>query len=117
MVRQHVPTNLKTTKERQKLERLASAWPWGHGLVVVTMAGCRSPKGDKETFSLNDRVTHNAAYDEELDFIFSLSEKGGEEAEAEIGLLLQKHPERTPRCSGSNRVTTQKPCCASRQLS
>ena len=93
-----------------KLERLAKRLAVGAlGLAVVMMAGCHSPKGDKETFSLNDRVTYNAAYDEELDFIFSLSEKGKwEEAEAEIGLLLQKHPEDATLQRIGEWVTTQK---------
>ena len=103
-------TNLKQQKRDMKLERLAKHLAVGAlGLVVVTMAGCRSPKGDKETFSLNDRVTYNAAYDEELDFIFSLSEKGKwEEAEAEIGLLLQKHPDDATLQRIGEWVTTQK---------
>ena len=102
--------NLKQQKRDMKLERLAKRLAVGTlGLAVVTMAGCRSPKGDKETFSLNDRVTYNAAYDEELDFIFSLSEKGKwEEAEAEIGLLLQKHPEDATLQRIGEWVTTQK---------
>ena len=102
--------NLKQQKRDMKLGRLAKRLAVGTlGLAVVTMAGCRSPKGDKETFSLNDRVTYNAAYDEELDFIFSLSEKGKwEEAEAEIGLLLQKHPEDATLQRIGEWVTTQK---------
>ena len=85
-----------------KLERLAKRLAVGAlGLVVVTMAGCRSPKGDKETFGLNDRVTYNAAYDEELDFIFSLSEKGkGRKPRPRSGCCCRSTP-RTPRCSGS----------------
>ncbi|MED6326060.1 MAG: hypothetical protein VYE14_01760, partial [Verrucomicrobiota bacterium] len=97
---------MKQQKRDMKLERLAVG---ALGLAVVMMAGCHSPKGDKETFSLNDRVTYNAAYDEELDFIFSLSEKGKwEEAEAEIGLLLQKHPEDATLQRIGEWVTTQK---------
>ena len=54
-------------------------------------------------------MTYNAAYDEELDFIFSLSEKGKwEEAEVEIGLLLQKHPEDATLQRIGEWVTTQK---------
>lgn len=79
------------------------------GLALITAVGCRSPKEGKETFSLNDRVKYNAAYDEELDFIFSLSEKGKwEEAEAEVNLLLQKHPEDATLQRISEWVSTQK---------
>ena len=72
-------------------------------------AGCRSPKKSNNTFSLNDRVKYNASYDEELDSIFNLSEKGKwEEAEAEISLLLQEHPEDPVLQRISEWVTTQK---------
>ena len=83
------------------------------GLALATAAGCQSSKQDTPTslakrstarppsfpqangtFSLNDRVEYSAAYDRELESIFRLSEKSKwEEAEAEVGLLLKKHPE------------------------
>jgi len=58
------------------------------GLALVTVAGCRTSKqGNEGSFSLSDRVEYSAAYDSELEFIFSLSERGKwEEAEAEVGL-------------------------------
>ena len=102
--------NLKQQKRDRTLERLAKRLAVvSLGLALVVVVGCRSPNGDKETFSLNDRVTYNAAYDEELDFIFTLSEKGKwEEAEAEMGLLLQKHPDDATLQRISEWVTTQK---------
>jgi len=65
------------------------------GLALGTLAGCQSSKQSSEgSFSLSDRVEYSAAYDSELESIFSLSEKGKwEEAEAEVGLLIKKHPE------------------------
>ncbi|MDP7048758.1 MAG: type II secretion system protein GspD [Verrucomicrobiota bacterium] len=65
------------------------------GLALATAAGCQSSKqGTDGTFNLNDRVEYNAAYDKELESIFSLTERGKwEEAEAEVGLLLQQYPE------------------------
>ena len=57
--------NLKQQKRDRTLERLAKRLAVvSLGLALVVVVGCRSPKGDKETFSLNDRVTYNAAYDE-----------------------------------------------------
>ena len=77
--------------------------------ALIFGAGCRSPKKSNNTFSLNDRVKYNASYDEELDSIFNLSEKGKwEEAEAEISLLLQEHPEDPVVQRISEWVTTQK---------
>ena len=77
--------------------------------ALIFGAGCRSPKKSNNTFSLNDRVKYNASYDEELDSIFNLSEKGKwEEAEAEISLLLQEHPEDPIVQRISEWVTTQK---------
>ena len=80
------------------------------GLALVTVAGCRSSRqGSDGTFSLSDKVQYSAAYDRELDSIFRLSEKGKwEEAEAEVGLLLQKHPEDATLKRISAWVTTQK---------
>ena len=76
----------------------------------MTVAGCRSSRqGSDGTFSLSDKVQYSAAYDRELDSIFRLSEKGKwEEAEAEVGLLLQKHPEDATLKRISAWVTTQK---------
>ncbi len=77
--------------------------------ALIIGAGCRSPKKGNNTFNLNDRVKYNAAYDKELDSIFNLSEKGKwEEAEAEISLLLQQHPEDPVLQRISEWVTTQK---------
>ena len=98
------------------------------GLALATAAGCQSSKQDTPaslaksrtarpssfphtngTFSLNDRVEYSAAYDKELESIFSLSEKGKwEEAEAEVGLLLQKHPDDSTLLRISAWVATQK---------
>ena len=80
------------------------------GLALATAAGCQSSKqGSDGTFSLSDRVEYSAAYDKELEFIFSLSEKGKwEEAEAEVGLLLQKHPDDVTLKRINAWVTTQK---------
>ena len=98
------------------------------GLALATAAGCQSSKQDTPaslakrrtahpssfphtngTFSLNDRVEYSAAYDKELESIFRLSEKGKwEEAEAEVGLLLQKHPDDSTLLRISAWVATQK---------
>ena len=98
------------------------------GLALATAAGCQSSKQDTPaslakrstarppsfpqangTFSLNDRVEYSAAYDRELESIFRLSEKGKwEEAEAEVGLLLQRHPNDTTLLRISAWVATQK---------
>ena len=98
------------------------------GLALATAVGCQSSKQDTPaslaksrtarpssfphtngTFSLNDRVEYSAAYDKELESIFSLSEKGKwEEAEAEVGLLLQKHPDDSTLLRISAWVATQK---------
>ena len=98
------------------------------GLALATAAGCQSSKQDTPaslakrrtahpssfphtngTFSLSDRVEYSAAYDRELESIFRLSEKGKwEEAEAEVGLLLQRHPEDTTLLRIGAWVATQK---------
>lgn len=98
------------------------------GLALATAAGCQSSKQDTPaslakrstarppsfpqangTFSLNDRVEYSAAYDRELESIFRLSEKGKwEEAEAEVGLLLQKHPKDSTLLRIGEWVATQK---------
>ncbi len=98
------------------------------GLVLATAAGCQSSKQDtsaslakrrtarpssfpqtNRTFSLSDRVEYSAAYDKELEFIFRLSEKGKwEEAEAEVGLLLQIHPKDPTLLRIGEWVATQK---------
>ena len=80
------------------------------GLALVTVAGCRTSKQSSEgSFSLGDKVQYSAAYDRELDSIFRLSEKGKwEEAEAEVGLLLQKHPEDTTLLRIGEWAATQK---------
>jgi len=80
------------------------------GLALVTVAGCRSSRQSSDgSFSLSDKVQYSAAYDRELDSIFRLSEKGKwEEAEAEVGLLLQQHPEDTTLKRISEWVATQK---------
>ena len=98
------------------------------GLALATAAGCQSSKQDTPaslaksrtarpssfphtngTFSLNDKVEYSAAYDKELESIFRLSEKGKwEEAEAEVGLLLQKHPDDSTLLRISAWVATQK---------
>jgi len=98
------------------------------GLALATAAGCQSSKQDTPaslakrrtahpssfphtngTFSLSDRVEYSAAYDRELESIFRLSEKGKwEEAEAEVGLLLQRHPNDTTLLRISAWVATQK---------
>ena len=98
------------------------------GLALATAVGCQSSKQDTPaslaksrtarpssfphtngTFSLNDRVEYSAAYDKELESIFRLSEKGKwEEAEVEVGLLLQKHPDDTTLLRIGAWVATQK---------
>ena len=80
------------------------------GLTLVMVAGCQSSKQSSEgSFSLSDRVEYSAAYDSELESIFSLSEKGKwEEAEAEVGLLIKKHPEDTTLKRIGTWVITQK---------
>jgi type IV pilus assembly protein PilQ len=80
------------------------------GLALVTVAGCRSSRQSSDgSFSLSDKVQYSAAYDRELDSIFRLSEKGKwEEAEAEVGLLLQQHPEDNTLKRISEWVATQK---------
>ena len=100
----------------------------GVGLALATAAGCQSSTQDTPaslaksrtarpssfphtngTFSLNDRVEYSAAYDKELESIFRLSEKGKwEEAAAEVGLLLQKHPDDSTLLRISAWVATQK---------
>ena len=80
------------------------------GLALATAAGCQSSRqGTDGTFNLNDRVEYSAAYDKELESIFRLSEKGKwEEAEAEVGLLLQKHPKDSTLLRIGEWVATQK---------
>ena len=80
------------------------------GLTLVMVAGCQSSKQSSEgSFSLSDQVEYSAAYDSELESIFSLSEKGKwEEAEAEVGLLIKKHPEDTTLKRIGTWVITQK---------
>ena len=70
----------------------------GTGPGVGDVAGCQTSKqGNEGSFSLSDRVEYSAAYDKELESIFSLSERGKwEEAEAEVGLLIKK-TRKTPR--------------------
>ena len=84
--------NPRQTSSRKRLAKRAIALA-----VVLSLAlsGCQSTRqGTDGTFRLNDRVEYSAAYDKELESIFSLSEKGKwEEAEAEVGLLLQQYPE------------------------
>ena len=83
-------------KQTERLRRLAKRGiGLALGLALVTVAGCRTSKqGNEGSFSLSDRVEYSAAYDKELESIFSLSERGKwEEAEAEVGLLLKKNPE------------------------
>ena len=85
----------KQTERRRRLAKRGIGLALG--LALVTVAGCRTSKQSSEgSFSLGDKVQYSAAYDRELDSIFRLSEKGKwEEAEAEVGLLLQQHPEDT----------------------
>ena len=80
------------------------------GLALATAAGCQSSKqGTDGTFKLNDRVEYSAAYDRELESIFSLTERGKwEEAEAEVGLLLQQYPEDKTLLRIGEWVATQK---------
>ena len=83
----------KQTERRRRLAKRGIGLALG--LALVTVAGCRTSKqGNEGSFSLSDRVEYSAAYDKELESIFSLSERGKwEEAEAEVGLLLKKNPE------------------------
>jgi len=98
----------KQTEQRRRLAKRSIGLSLG--LALVTVAGCRSSKqGSDGSFSLSDKVQYSAAYDRELDSIFRLSEKGKwEEAEAEVRLLLQQHPEDTTLKRISAWVTTQK---------
>jgi len=86
----------------------------GIGLAAVlslgVAAGCQSSRqGSDGSFNLNDRVEYSAAYDLELESIFRLSERGKwEEAEAEVGLLLQQHPEDKTLLRIGEWVATQK---------
>ncbi|MFQ3169138.1 MAG: type II secretory pathway component GspD/PulD (secretin) [Limisphaerales bacterium] len=98
----------KQTEQRRRLAKRSIGLALG--LALVTVAGCRSSKqGSDGSFSLSDKVQYSAAYDRELDSIFRLSEKGKwEEAEAEVRLLLQQHPEDTTLKRISAWVTTQK---------
>ena len=98
----------KQTERRRRLAKRGIGLALG--LALVTVAGCRTSKqGNEGSFSLSDRVEYSAAYDRELDSIFRLSEKGKwEEAEAEVGLLLQKHPEDTTLLRIGEWAATQK---------
>jgi type IV pilus assembly protein PilQ len=98
----------KQTERRRRLAKRGIGLALG--LALVTMAGCQSSKQSSEgSFSLSDRVEYSAAYDSELESIFSLSEKGKwEEAEAEVGLLIKKHPEDTTLKRIGTWVITQK---------
>ena len=116
----------KQTNRRQHLAKRCIGL--AVGLALATAAGCQSSKQDTPaslakrrtahpssfphtngTFSLNDRVEFSAAYDKELESIFRLSEKGKwEEAEAEVGLLLQRHPDDTTLLRIGEWVATQK---------
>ena len=98
----------KQTERRRRLAKRGIGLALG--LALVTVAGCRTSKQSSEgSFSLGDKVQYSAAYDRELDSIFRLSEKGKwEEAEAEVGLLLQKHPEDTTLLRIGEWVATQK---------
>jgi type IV pilus assembly protein PilQ len=98
----------KQTERRRRLAKRGIGLALG--LALVTVAGCRSSKQSSDgSFSLSDKVQYSAAYDRELDSIFRLSEKGKwEEAEAEVGLLLQKHPEDTTLLRIGEWAATQK---------
>ena len=98
----------KQTERRRRLAKRGIGLALG--LALVTVAGCRTSKQSSEgSFSLGDKVQYSAAYDRELDSIFRLSEKGKwEEAEAEVGLLLQQQPEDTTLLRIGEWVATQK---------
>ena len=98
----------KQTNRRQRLAKRSIGLAVGLALAIA--AGCQSSRqGTDGTFNLNDRVEYSAAYDRELESIFRLSEKGKwEEAEAEVGLLLKKHPKDTTLLRISAWVVTQK---------
>ena len=98
----------KQTERRRRLAKRGIGLALG--LALVTVAGCRTSKqGNEGSFSLSDRVEYSAAYDSELEFIFSLSERGKwEEAEAEVGLLIQSHPGDTTLLRIGDWVATQK---------
>ena len=98
----------KQTNRRQRLAKRSIGL--AVGLALATAAGCQSSRqGTDGTFNLNDRVEYSAAYDKELESIFRLSEKGKwEEAEAEVGLLLQKHPKDSTLLRIGEWVATQK---------
>ena len=98
----------KQTNRRQRLAKRSIGVAVGLALAIA--AGCQSSRqGTDGTFNLNDRVEYSAAYDKELESIFRLSEKGKwEEAEAEVGLLLQKHPKDSTLLRIGEWVATQK---------
>ena len=98
----------KQTNRRQR--RAKRSIGLAVGLALAIAAGCQSSRqGTDGTFNLNDRVEYSAAYDKELESIFRLSEKGKwEEAEAEVGLLLQKHPKDSTLLRIGEWVATQK---------
>ena len=104
---------MKPSTPRQATARLR--WPTrslslAFGLALATAAGCQSSKqGSDGTFNLNDRVEYSAAYDRELELIFSLAERGKwEEAEAEVSLLLQQYPDDNTLLRIGDWVATQK---------
>jgi len=104
---------MKTCNPREATDRLRLAkrsLSLAFGLALATAAGCQSSKqGSDGTFNLNDRVEYSAAYDRELELIFSLAERGKwEEAEAEVSLLLQQHPEDKTLLRIGDWVATQK---------
>jgi len=104
---------MKTCNPREATDRLRLAkrsLSLAFGLALATAAGCQSSKqGSDGTFNLNDRVEYSAAYDRELELIFSLAERGKwEEAEAEVSLLLQQHPEDNTLLRIGDWVATQK---------
>ena len=116
----------KQTNRRQHLAKRCIGL--AVGLALATAAGCQSSKQDTPaslakrrtahpssfphtngTFSLSDRVEYSAAYDRELESILRQSEKGKwEDAEAEVGLLLQRHPNDTTLLRIGAWVATQK---------
>ncbi|MAE30868.1 MAG: type II secretory pathway protein [Verrucomicrobiales bacterium] len=104
---------MKTCNPREATDRLRLAkrsLSLAFGLALATAAGCQSSKqGSDGTFNLNDRVEYSAAYDRELELIFSLAERGKwEEAEAEVSLLLQQYPEDNTLLRIGDWVATQK---------
>jgi len=104
---------MKTCNPREATDRLRLAkrsLSLAFGLALAPAAGCQSSQqGSDGTFNLNDRVEYSAAYDRELELIFSLAERGKwEEAEAEVSLLLQQYPEDNTLLRIGDWVATQK---------